>query len=57
MSALGSGGHSQNACNSTSVCDDELDVEGQISILNTSVTGIGPQQCEILQVQTSWVVI
>lgn len=53
MSALGSGGHSQNACNITSVCDDELDVEGQISILNTSVTGIGPQQCEILQALTS----
>jgi endoribonuclease Dicer len=53
VSALISGGHSQNIVNGISICDDELDVVAPIAILNTSVTGIGPQKCEILQALTT----
>jgi hypothetical protein len=49
MSAFNSSDHSH--C--TSICGDKLDHVAPIAILNTSLTGIGPQQCEILQVQTS----
>jgi hypothetical protein len=31
---------------------DEPEHDALIAILNTSVTGIGPQQCDVLQVQS-----
>jgi hypothetical protein len=34
------------------ICGDEADHDVQIAILNTSMTGIGPQQCDVLQVQS-----
>ncbi|PNF18314.1 hypothetical protein B7P43_G14501 [Cryptotermes secundus] len=34
-------------------CDDEAESDVQIAILNTSINGIGPQQCDILQALTS----
>lgn len=40
-------------CNSAAVRDDEPECDVQIAILNTSMTGTGPEQCEILQVQAS----
>jgi hypothetical protein len=43
--------------NCTSIGGGELDNVAPIAILNTSMTSIGPQQCEILQVQTSRVTI
>jgi hypothetical protein len=58
MSAFNSSDHSHNiSVNCTSICGDKLDCVAPIAILNTSCTGIGPQQCEILQVQTSRVTI
>ena len=58
MSAFNNSDHSHNASvNSTSICGDKLDFVAPIAILDTSLTGIGPQQCEILQVQTSRVTI
>jgi hypothetical protein len=54
MSAFNSSDHSHNvSVNCTSICGDKLDYVAPIAILNTTLTGIGPQQCEILQVQTS----
>jgi exonuclease I len=54
MSTFNSSDHSNNVSdNCTSICDDKLDYVAPIAILNTNLTGIGPQQCEILQVQTS----
>ena len=51
MSALNSSDHSHNvSVNCTAICGD---FAAPIAILNTGLTGIGPQQCEILQVQTS----
>ncbi|XP_021927095.1 endoribonuclease Dicer-like isoform X2 [Zootermopsis nevadensis] len=40
-------------CNSAAVRDDEPECDVQIAILNTSMTGTGPEQCEILQALTS----
>jgi endoribonuclease Dicer len=34
-------------------CDDEAERDVQIAILNSSISGIGPQQCDILQALTS----
>ena len=53
MSTFNSSDHPHNASvNCTSICGDKLDIVAPIAILNTNLTGIGPQQCEILQVQT-----
>jgi len=49
MSAFNSSDHSHDV----SVNCTSMDNEAPIAILNTSLTGIGPQQCEILQVQTT----
>jgi len=54
MSTFNSSDHPDNvSVNASSICGDRLDCVAPIAILNTSHTGIGPQQCEILQVQTS----
>jgi hypothetical protein len=54
MSAHNTSDHSGNVTvNCISIDGDELDDAAPIAILNTSMTSIGPQQCEILQVQTS----
>jgi endoribonuclease Dicer len=42
-----------NDVSSAVSCDDEAEHDAQISILNTSISGIGPQQCDILQALTS----
>lgn len=53
-SAFNSSDHSPDVSgNCTSICGDKVDFVAPIAILNTSLTDIGPQQCEILQVQTS----
>ena len=58
MSAFNSTDHSHSvSVNCTSIGGNELDFVAPIAILNTSLNGIGPQQCEILQVQTSSVTI
>jgi hypothetical protein len=58
MSAHNSSNHSHSVTvNCTSIGGDELDDVAPIAILNTSLSSIGPQQCEILQVQTSRVTI
>jgi hypothetical protein len=40
---------------SSATVDDELECDVQIAILSTSMTGIGPEQSDILQVQACFV--
>lgn len=58
MSVLNRRDHLQNiTVNNAAICGDEPYIEVPIAILSTTVTGIGPQQCEILQVLTCRVIV